>query len=90
MAEPTPRKRRGARPTEPLGSLSAPVPSLPGTRECAGCGGRELTRVDMTLADGTDVVFVSCHGCEETSWVDAAGTVLDADDVLPRMRRPGT
>lgn len=90
MVEPTPRRRRGARPAEPLGSLSAPAPVAPGTRECVGCGAAELTRVDMTLADGTAVVFVSCHRCETTSWVDAAGTVLDPDEVLPRMRRPGS
>jgi len=89
VADATPRRRRGARPPEALGSLSAPVPPRPGTRECVGCGARELTRVDMTLADGTEVVFVSCHRCETTSWVGATGEVLDPDDVLPRMRRPG-
>ena len=89
MASTAPRRRRGDRPTEALGSLSSPVAPRPGTRECVGCGARELTRVDMTLADGTDVVFVSCHRCEVTSWVDASGQVLDADDVLPRMRRRG-
>ena len=88
MAGPTPRRRRGARPAEPLGSLSSPAPLSPGTRECVGCGAEELTRVDMTLADGTGVVFVSCHRCETTSWIGATGEVLDPDDVLPRMRRP--
>lgn len=87
MTGPTPRRRRGARPTEPLGSLSSPVPVAPGTRSCSGCGAEELTRVDMTLADGTDVVFVSCYRCETTSWVGASGQTLDPDDVLPRMRR---
>lgn len=90
MAGPTPRRRRGARPAEPLGSLSSPAPLSPGTRECVGCGAEELTRVDMTLADGTGVVFVSCHRCETTSWIGATGEVLDPDDVLPRMRRPSS
>lgn len=90
MAGPTPRRRRGARPAEPLGSLSSPAPLSPGTRECVGCGAESLTRVDMTLADGTSVVFVSCHRCETTSWIGATGEVLDPDDVLPRMRRPSS
>lgn len=90
MAGPTPRRRRGARPAEPLGSLSSPAPLSPGTRECVGCGAEELTRVDMTLADGTGVVFVSCHRCETTSWIGATGEALDPDDVLPRMRRPSS
>ncbi|MGP7959868.1 hypothetical protein ACTVCO_03520 [Sanguibacter sp. A247] len=89
MSNPSPRRRRGAKPVEPLGSLSAPVPTAPGTRECIECGARELTRVDMVLADESAVVFVSCQRCETTAWIDASGAVLDPEDVLPRMRRQG-
>jgi hypothetical protein len=43
----------------------------------------------MVLGDGTPVVFVSCHDCEDRSWrtLDGTGTVLSRDDVLGRSAK---
>jgi hypothetical protein len=41
----------------------------------------------MTLTDGTPVQFVSCHRCENRSWVGDDGT-LPVDAVLDRARKP--
>ena len=37
--------------------------------QCPECGGGDLTRVPIVLADGTDVVFVACGGCEIRAWL---------------------
>lgn len=74
----------------PLGSLSQGDDMLvPGGTVCASCAGPSLTRLRMTLGDGTPVVFVSCHRCEERSWftLDGVGTQLTRDDVISRSAK---
>lgn len=40
----------------------------------------------MHLTDGTPVIFVSCHRCEERSW-EHDGMELSVADVLDRSRK---
>lgn len=88
MAEPQRRRRAAKKPDEPLGSLSQPVPVSVHARVCVACASSELTRVSMTLGDGTPVVFVSCQSCEHRVWVTEDGEHLDAANVLRRAGRP--
>jgi hypothetical protein len=54
---------------------------------CAGCGSERVTRISMTLTDGTPVDFTSCHVCEHRTWRESAGDVLALDGVLQRTRK---
>ena len=84
------RRRRQAAPAEPLGSLTQQEQALPvGTETCGSCGGDRLTRLRLTLADGTEVTFVSCHRCEHRAWIplDGDGTALTRDQVVERSAR---
>lgn len=81
---PPKRRRRGTPEPQPLGSLSRNEKVAAGTEKCAACGSSTLTRVPMTLADGTTATFVSCQDCEERVWVRADGAVLSTDAVIER------
>ena len=87
------RKLRARKPVvapEPLGSISQGDDLLsPGGPACRSCGGVLLTRLRMVLGDGTPVVFVSCHQCEDRSWLtlDGTGAVLSREDVLRRSAK---
>lgn len=78
----------------PLGSVSRPAPrpaDPPGTATCQACGSTALTRLRMLLADGAEVVYVTCAACEHRAWFDpdGDGEPLDPEDVLARSsRRP--
>jgi hypothetical protein len=59
------------------------------TRElavCSQCSGTRVTHISMTLTDGSEVDFASCHTCEHKSWTEA-GTGLDVSDVLDKARK---
>ncbi|MDQ0373267.1 hypothetical protein [Cellulomonas humilata] len=78
-------RARAERAGEPLGSISQPSgPGVPGTSACLQCGETELTRIRMALADGRQVVFVSCPSCEQRNWfpLDGTGVPLDRADVV--------
>lgn len=85
-----PGRGRRSEPEPPLGSLIRPadVPTT-GTAVCERCGGDLLTRLHLTLADGTDVVFVSCQQCEHRVWypADGAGPPLTRQEVVRRSAR---
>jgi len=83
-----PPRRRSARVTAPvaLGSLTQ-AGARPG-EPCRACGSERVTRLAMTLTDGTPVEFTSCHRCEHRSWL-AAGAVLDRASVLDKTRKVG-
>jgi|APAga8741243762_1050094.scaffolds.fasta_scaffold00002_268 hypothetical protein len=84
------RGRRAAEPALPLGSLARQDQHHPvGTAACAACGSDRLTRLRLTLADGTEVTFVSCHACEHRAWIplDGDGTALTRDQVVERSSR---
>ena len=53
---------------------------------CAQCAGTRVTRISMTLTDGSPVDFSSCHSCEHKSWVQA-GAVLDVTTVLAKAKK---
>lgn len=77
---------RTAGPAAPvdLGSLTQP-----GARRgtCTACGSTRVTRIEMSLTDGTPVDFTSCLQCEHRSWATLDGTVLSREDVLARTTR---
>lgn len=82
---PVQRSRRGrpAAPVVPLGSLTQQGVVGPA---CGSCGSAQVTRLAMTLTDGTPVVFVSCHRCEARRW-EHEGAELSVDSVLDRTRK---
>ena len=82
-----PRRTRTPRTAPPLGSLTQPEHREP-SFGCGTCGSSRVTQLSMSLADGTPVVFVSCHVCEERSWHGADGA-LSVESVLDRSRKQG-
>lgn len=82
---PAQRSRRGRQPAPvlPLGSLTQEGSAGP---SCGSCGSAQVTRLALTLTDGTPVTFVSCHRCEARRW-EHAGAELSVDTVLDRTRK---
>ncbi len=54
---------------------------------CESCGASSVIEIGLTLPDGTEVEFYSCHQCE-TRWWNQGGESLDLDIVLEMARRP--
>ncbi len=78
---------RRSQPCPPLGSLTQP-----GARDgvcCVACGSERVTRLGMTLTDGTPVSFTSCHRCEHRTWIDPTGRAIERDRVLDKARKTG-
>jgi hypothetical protein len=46
-----------------------------------------VTRLSLSLTDGTPVEFTSCHRCEHRTW-EHAGAVMPVATVLDRTRKP--
>lgn len=53
---------------------------------CTNCGARDAIQIEMTLPDGTEVNFCSCHRCENRWW-DKEGEALGLDAVLDMARK---
>ena len=53
---------------------------------CAQCAGNRVTHISMTLTDGSEVDFASCHTCEHKTWTEA-GTGLDVSEVLKKAQK---
>ncbi len=53
---------------------------------CARCSSSRLTKIAMTLTDGSLVDFVSCHSCESRSW-SQGGRELDITAVLGKAQK---
>ncbi|MCW2674912.1 MAG: hypothetical protein JWP14_3501 [Frankiales bacterium] len=53
---------------------------------CAACSGIRVTCISMTLTDGSQVDFASCHTCEHKSWTQA-GSGLAVKDVLKKAQK---
>jgi hypothetical protein len=87
-ADVMPRTRRGRGHGQvspgPLGSLTQRDHRV--AAECRGCGSQHVTRLTMSLTDGTPVDFTSCHRCEHRTW-EHAGAELSVDGVLDRTRK---
>lgn len=75
---------RGSIPSGPLGSLTQRDHRV--SAECRGCGSPHVTRLSMSLTDGTPVDFTSCHRCEHRTW-EHAGAELSVAGVLDRSRK---
>lgn len=67
-------------------SLSMSTAIHPGA--CPTCGSGRVICLDLTLTDGTPVVFLSCRGCERRAYFGPDGD-LDVGDVLSRSVKPG-
>jgi hypothetical protein len=81
------RSTTAARTSVPLGSLTQP-----GARagaSCRACGSERVTRIAMSLTDGSPVEFTSCHRCEHRTWQELDGTaaVLPVQRVLDKSRK---
>lgn len=86
----TPAPARGRRRGRPPGP-SIPLGSLTQREHrsevlCQACGSNRITRLSMSLTDGTPVEFTSCHRCEHRTW-EHGGDALTVDTVLDRARR---
>ena len=75
---------RGQLPAGPLGSLTQRSHRV--SAECRGCGSVHVTRLSMSLTDGTPVDFTSCHRCEHRTW-EHAGAELSVEGVLARTKK---
>ena len=53
---------------------------------CNTCGRNSVIQIELTLPDGSEVVFCSCHRCE-SKWWDRDGEVLDLDGLIDVARR---
>lgn len=66
------------------------MPPAGPAQQCSSCGSSSLTRLPMVLADGTDVLFVSCQECEQRQWLveqDDGWEALPIATVLERSTR---
>ena len=79
-------RRRGRTPVveTPLGSLTQRDHRV--AASCRGCGSPHVTRLSMSLTDGTPVEFTSCHRCEHRTWEHGGGE-LSVDSVIERARK---
>ena len=77
-------RSRGQLPAGPLGSLTQRDHRA--AAECRGCGSVHVTRLSLSLTDGTPVEFTSCHRCEHRTW-EHAGAEPSVDGVLARTRK---
>jgi ribosomal protein L37E len=77
-------RSRGQMPAGPLGSLTQRDHRI--AVECRDCGSPHVTRLSMSLTDGTPVDFTSCHRCEHRTW-EHAGDELSVAGVLDRTRK---
>ena len=53
---------------------------------CNTCGQNSVIEIELTLPDGSEVIFCSCHRCE-SKWWDRDGEVLDLDALIDVARR---
>ncbi|HEX9644797.1 MAG TPA: hypothetical protein VGC11_12475 [Acidimicrobiia bacterium] len=53
---------------------------------CTACGATNVIQIELTLPDGTEVEFYSCHQCE-SRWWNRDGEPLGLDAVLDLARR---
>jgi hypothetical protein len=48
---------------------------------CTSCGQQSVITIDMTLPDGSQVIFNSCHVCE-AKWWDKEGEPIPVDGII--------
>lgn len=69
-------------------STALPAADLRLGSGCPTCGSARISRLDLSLTDGTPVVFTTCRGCESRSYAGPDGH-LAVRDVLARTVKPG-
>lgn len=82
---PAQRTRRQPAPAVPLGSLTQRTHRT--AASCAACGSGHVTRLSLSLTDGTPVDFTSCHRCEHRAWSRTTGDLIAVDTVLEHARK---
>lgn len=61
----------------------------PGARDgftCTACGSVRVTRIEMSLTDGSPVEFTSCYACEHRTWT-SQGSELPVTTVIDKTRK---
>ena len=53
---------------------------------CEECGNDSVIQIELTLPDGSEVIFCSCHRCE-SKWWDRDGEQLELDALIDLNRR---
>ena len=48
---------------------------------CMSCGQSSVIQIEMTLPDGSEVIFNSCHVCE-AKWWDREGESIEVDGII--------
>ena len=48
---------------------------------CTSCGQSSVIQIEMTLPDGSQVMFCSCHVCE-AKWWDKEGEPVSVDGII--------
>ncbi|GMQ97833.1 MAG: hypothetical protein BMS9Abin17_0336 [Acidimicrobiia bacterium] len=48
---------------------------------CTSCGQNSVIQIEMTLPDGSQVIFCSCHVCE-AKWWDKEGEAVSVDGII--------
>jgi len=48
---------------------------------CTSCGQSSVIQIEMTLPDGVEVVFCSCHVCE-AKWWNRDGESFEVDGII--------
>ncbi len=48
---------------------------------CTSCGQNSVIQIEMTLPDGSQVIFCSCHVCE-AKWWDKEGEAVPFDGII--------
>jgi hypothetical protein len=71
-------------PAVPLVSLTQP--GARAGEACEACGSERVTRIAMTLTDGSPVQFVSCLSCEHRTW-QQSGKALTLRRVLTKATK---
>lgn len=51
---------------------------------CVSCGQKSVIEIAMTLPDGTEVNFCSCHICE-ARWWDKEGEAVSVDGIIDHV-----
>lgn len=54
--------------------------------DCPSCSQNDVLEIQHVLPDGTEVIFYSCHGCEE-KWWNKEGVDIDLIQVLEIVRQ---
>jgi hypothetical protein len=68
------------------GPASLASPGARSLTSCHLCGGQHVTAIGMTLTDGSQVKFASCHRCENRWWVEG-GSELSFEHVIAKARK---